>query len=73
MYNRNRLYIQERTFAVSISYSQGLRSKCLVIHLNCIKALFLAIMKHWDPCISKGKGSKGVEGNSERNIHKNKI
>lgn len=38
-----------------------------------MKELFLAIMKHWDPCISKGKGSKRVEGNSERNIHKNKI
>lgn len=72
MYNWNGLYIQGRTFTVSIPYSQGLRSKCLVIHLNCIKELFLAIMKHWDPYISKEKGSKRVEGNSEGNIHKNK-
>lgn len=73
MCNWNELSVQERTFTISILYSQGLRSKCLVILLNCMKELFLAIMKHWDPCISKGKGSKRVEGNSERNIHKNKI
>lgn len=65
--------IQEGTSTVPIPYSWGLKSKCLVIHVNCIWLSFLAIMKHWVPCISKGKGSKGVEGNSEGNIHKDKI
>lgn len=66
-YYQNGLCILKGTFTILILYSWGFKSKCLVIHVNCIMLLFLAIMKHWVHCISNGKGFKGVEGNSERN------